>query len=308
MSIYTLVEHPQLEVYLAQYRLGKLLSFQGIEAGVENTNYFVSTSKGEYVLTLVESVAADKLPFILDFVDHLSASGIAVAKPVPNRYGELFGTLNARPAVFMQRLKGAPLAEPTLQQGAVIGETLAHCHLAAANLPVDEYQHIFQWCNEVSAQVLPRLGDSARHQLQEAVFDAGKLPWTNLPHGPIHADLFPDNALFDGNALTGLIDFYHACSAPYLYDLAVTLNAWCFDEGQRTYDSDKESALLDSYTAVRSLTAEEQQYLKPMQKVAALRFWLSRLRDKLFARDGELITVKEPDGKKALLDYLNGNG
>ncbi|MDI3325465.1 homoserine kinase [Pontibacterium granulatum] len=305
MSIYTVVEPTQLETYLEQYSIGTLVSFQGIEAGVENTNYFVTTSEGEYVLTLVESVSADKLPFILGFVAHLAECQLDVAQPILNNQGELFGSLNDRPAVFMRRLNGGPLDTPNLTQCAVIGDTLAHSHQAASQLAADEYTHLYQWCSEVSARVLPKLDDTDKQLLQEAVMDAGMLPWTNLPTGPIHADLFPDNALFNGDALAGLIDFYHACSAPYLYDLAVTLNAWCYDEPTQTYDREKAATLLSSYQAIRTLDEEEHKWLHEMQKVAALRFWLSRLRDKLFPKDGELITVKDPNGKKGLLELLS---
>lgn len=304
MSIYTVVERPQLAAYLEQYAIGSLISFQGIEAGVENTNYFVTTTGGEYVLTLVESVAAEKLPFILGYVAHLAEHNIAVAQPILNRQGKLFGSLNERPAVFMRRLNGAPLDTPNQRQCSVIGQTLAASHLASAELTTDQYQHIYQWCSDVSARVLPNLSDADKHLLQASVLAAGMIPWSHLPQGPIHADLFPDNALFKGDSLAGLIDFYHACSAPYLYDLAVTLNAWCYDEQQQHYDADKASTLLNSYNSVRMLNEEEQQCLKAMQKVAALRFWLSRLRDKLFPKDGELITVKEPNGKKQLLEQL----
>lgn len=305
MSIYTVVEASQLETYLEQYSIGTLVSFQGIEAGVENTNYFVTTSEGEYVLTLVESVSAEKLPFILGFVAHLAECQLDVAQPILNKQGELFGSLNERPAVFMRRLNGGPLDTPNLNQCAVIGDTLAHSHQAAAQLSADQYTHLYQWCSEVSARVLPKLEEADKQLLQEAVMDAGMLPWTNLPTGPIHADLFPDNALFDGDSLAGLIDFYHACSAPYLYDLAVTLNAWCYDEPTQTYDREKATALLSSYQAVRALNEEEHKWLHEMQKVAALRFWLSRLRDKLFPKDGEFITVKDPNGKKGLLELLS---
>jgi len=304
MSIYTVVERAQLASYLTGYSIGELVSFEGIEAGVENTNYFVTTTEGEYVLTLVESVSADKLPFILGFVAHLSEAGIAVAQPILTNAGELFGELNERPAVFMRRLNGSPLETPNLNQCAVIGETLAQSHLSASELKPDAYQHIYQWCSEVSARVLPELDEASRYQLKEAVLAAGMIPWAHLPSGPVHADLFPDNALFAGDELAGLIDFYHACSAPYLYDLAVTLNAWCYDEQQQHYDQEKAKALLNSYQTVRPLDEEEQHWLNEMQKVAALRFWLSRLRDKLFPKPGELITVKDPAGKQGLLSYF----
>ncbi|WP_028299154.1 homoserine kinase [Oceanospirillum beijerinckii] len=305
MSIYTLVSHSELEEYLTQYDIGTLVSFKGIEAGVENTNYFVTTSAGEYVLTLVESVSAEKLPFILGFVAHLSDSQVDVAQPIANRAGQLFGELNQRPAVFMRRLSGAPLDIPTQTQCAVIGRTLAASHQAADQLPADAYQNTYEWSCEVRDRVWPKLSEHEQAKLQQAVQAAGELPWAELPTGPVHADLFPDNALFEGDELSGLIDFYHACSTPYLYDLAVSLNAWCYNEATQEYDQEKSAALLDNYNRVRPLNELEQQCLPEMQKVAALRFWLSRLRDKLFPKDGEFITVKDPNGKLQLLERLS---
>jgi len=304
MSIYTVVSREELETYLTNYDVGTLRDFRGIEAGVENTNYFVTTSEGEYVLTLVESVGTEKLPFILGFVDHLASSGLACAQPIHLNSGELFGELNERPAVLMNRLNGAPLEVPTLTQAETIGATLAQSHLLASQLPADQYTHLHQWCTETAAPVLTKLDDNLKDLLQHALMDAGEIPWTNLPHGPVHADLFPDNALFDGENLAGLIDFYHACSAPYLYDLCVTLNAWCYDEDKEQYDQAKADALLSSYQAVRPLNEEEKEFLGPMQQVAALRFWLSRLRDKLFPKAGEFVTVKDPAGKQKLLEWL----
>ncbi|MBY4675178.1 homoserine kinase [Marinobacterium arenosum] len=304
MSIYTPVERPELEAYLTHYQVGTLQDFRGIEAGVENTNYFVTTSAGEFVLTLVESVSADKLPFILGFVDHLASSGLACAQPIHLNDSALFGQLNNRPAVLMNRLSGAPLDTPTFNQCSTIGATLARSHQLAGELPVDQYVHLHQWCTETAAPILPLLDDADKDLLQHALMDAGQIPWTNLPQGPIHGDLFPDNALFDGERLSGLIDFYHSCSAPFLYDLAVTLNAWCYDEVSGQYDQTKADALLTRYQARRSLSDEEQQWLPAMQQVAALRFWLSRLRDKLFPKDGALVTVKDPAGKRGLLNLL----
>lgn len=304
MSIYTVVKQSQLETYLHQYDIGTLLNFAGIEAGVENTNYFVTTTRGEYVLTLVESADAERVAFVLNLVTRLAASGVAVAEPIPCRSGALSSSLNGRPSVLMHRLQGRPPAQPNRAQCAAIGNTLAQAHRATSELPQDAYCHIHQWCSEQGARVMAHLSDADRHRLQEALLDAGTLPWTSLPQGPIHADLFPDNALFDGDKLSGLIDFYHACTAPYLYDLAVTLNAWCYDEGTDRYDSDRAAALLDAYQAVRPLSDEEQRWLLPMQRAAALRFWLSRLVDYFFARTGEQVTTRNPGGKRNLLDLL----
>lgn len=306
MSIYTVVSHEQLETYLSLYDVGTLQSFRGIEAGVENTNYFVTTNQGEFVLTLVESVGVEKLPFILGFVDHLASRGMECAQPVHLNTGELFGELNDRPAVLMNRLAGGPLEIPTLGQCQSIGAAQAHAHQLATELPADQYTHLHQWCTETAAPILTKLDAQQKDLLQHALMDAGNIPWTNLPTGPVHADLFPDNALFDGESLSGFIDFYHACSAPYIYDLCVTLNAWCYDEEAGLYDQEKADALLAAYQATRPLNEEELQHLAAMQQVAALRFWLSRLRDKLFPKEGEFITVKDPAGKQSLLEALRG--
>ncbi|MCV6588670.1 MAG: homoserine kinase [Marinobacterium sp.] len=304
MSIYTTVSREELEAYLLNYNVGTLESFKGIEAGVENTNYFVTTSSGEYVLTLVESVGQEKLPFILGFVDHLACNGLACAQPVHLNGGELFGELNDRPAVLMNRLNGGPLDVPTLTQCETIGKVQAQAHLLASQLPADQYTHLHQWCTETAAPIHAKLNHQQDTLLASALMAAGEIPWTNLPTGPVHADLFPDNALFNHEHIAGLIDFYHACSAPYIYDLCVTLNAWCYDEDSGQYNDDKANALLNAYQSVRPLNEEEQASLNAMQEVAALRFWLSRLRDKLFPKDGEFITVKDPAGKQSLLELL----
>lgn len=304
MSIYTVVERSQLEGWLQNFDIGTLVDFQGIEAGVENTNYFVTTTQGEYVLTLVESVSAEKLPFILGFVDHLSGQGVAVAQPVPDHRGALFGSLNQKPAVFMKRLAGKPLDKPNQTQCEAIGQTLAQSHMAASQLPVQACVNIGHWCQALAEKVLTRLNAEHHAQLNAAVISANEIPWHTLPSGPVHGDLFPDNALFAGDALAGLIDFYHACSTAYLYDLAVTLNAWCYDEEKGQYDKDKADALLSHYQQTRRLTEEERHWLPEMQKVAALRFWLSRLRDQLFPKEGEFVTVKDPEGKRRLLTLM----
>ncbi|MBQ0757519.1 MAG: homoserine kinase [Amphritea sp.] len=304
MSVYTPVTKAQLEKYLQHYAVGELIGFQGIEAGVENTNYFVTTSAGEYVLTLVESVDISQLPFILDYIEQLSQQGVACAKPIHMENNDLYGQLNDRPAVLMSRLAGSPLKAPSDQQASVIGLTLARMHQISEQLNSDKYVHIHQWCTELGAKLMPQLSESEKQTLQHNLLDAGNIPWGTLPSGPVHADLFPDNALFEGDQLCGLIDFYHACSAPYLYDLCVTLNAWCYDESAAQYDFNKALLILDSYQSVRPLNSDEQKSFSTMLQVAALRFWLSRLRDTHFPKAGQVVTRKDPKGKLQLLELL----
>ncbi|MEH6578694.1 MAG: homoserine kinase [Amphritea sp.] len=304
MSVYTSVSREQLENYLLEYSVGQLIEYKGIEAGVENSNFFVTTACGEYVLTLVESVAAEKLPFILGLIEHLASNNVSCAKPVHLTSGTLFGTLNERPAILMTRLQGAPLHEPSEQQASVIGHTLARMHTLAKDLPVEQYTHIYQWCSELGGKLIPHLSSSEQTLLRHNLQDAELLDWTALPTGPVHADLFPDNAMFDGDRLCGLIDFYHACSAPYLYDLCITLNAWCFNEENGQYDFNKALLILESYQSIRPLEHEEQKSFSTMLQVAAMRFWLSRLRDIHFPKAGEVVTRKDPQGKRQLLELL----
>jgi len=304
MSVYTPVTREQLESYLQLYPVGTLTEYRGIEAGVENTNFFVTTSEGEYVLTLVESVGTEQLPFILSLIEHLAQNDIACAKPIHLNEGQLFGTLNGRPAILMTRLEGIPLEQPSDQQASVIGHTLARMHNLSQELPIEQFTHIHQWCSELGSKVMPKLNSDEQSLLQKNLMDAGLIQWGALPTGPVHADLFPDNAMFSGDQLCGLIDFYHACSAPYLYDLCVTLNAWCYDEQEAQYDFNKALLILDSYQSIRPLADQEQKSFSMMLQVAAMRFWLSRLRDIHFPKEGEVVTRKDPAGKKQLLELL----
>lgn len=306
MSVYTPVTREQLERYLLQYSVGELIDFQGIEAGVENTNYFVTTTDGQFVLTLVESVSSEQLPFILDYIEHLTQQGMACARPIHLKDNTLFGQLNQRPAVLMSRLSGSPLQIPNDQQTSIMGLTLGQMHLLSEPLEKTQRMDIHQWCSDLGAKLMPHLPADDQQTLQHNLMDAGQIPWLNLPGGPIHADLFPDNALFEGDKLCGLIDFYHACSAPYLYDLCVTLNAWCYDEQTSQYDFNKALIMLDSYQSVRPLNNDEQRSFSIMLQVAAMRFWLSRLRDIHFPKEGEVVTRKDPLGKLQLLQLLSG--
>lgn len=304
MSVYTSVSFSELEQFLTHYTIGKLIRYEGISAGVENSNFFVDTDQGQFVLTLVESVSESELPFILGLVDHLAQNGLPCAEPIHSNEDELYRSLNGKPAVLMKKLSGAPLASPNMAQAAVIGRTLAEFHELSRSLPLEHYVHIPQWCNELAVKLFPKLDKDTQHLLQESLMEAGNLDWTTLPSGPVHADLFPDNAMFSEDSLSGLIDFYHACSTPYLYDLSVTLNAWCFDESREQFDSAKAQRLLSSYREVRPLDEMEQVLLPAVMRVAALRFWLSRLRDYHFPAAGEQVTQKDPAGKQALLSTL----
>jgi len=305
MSVYTEVDQLTLSQYLTEYDAGALCHFEGITAGIENTNYFVTTTRGDYVLTLVESLPEGELDTVLGFVQQLHRKQVPCAFPVLRRDGAAYGILHQRPAVLMPRLAGAPISSTLLSQCETIGQVLAQCHNAVEDQAA-EYS-LYQWCVDTADKVQHALTPDDKDLLRKALVVCEKIGWNALPTGLIHSDLFPDNALFDGDTFSGIIDFYHSCTAPYLFDLSVTLNAWCYDEDNEHYADDKAAALLQAYEKERCLAPDEKFCLPAMQVMAALRFWLSRERDRVFPKPGAMVSVKDPAGKKRLLAYLLQN-
>lgn len=301
MSVYTRVERSQLELFLARFDLGALVEYQGIGAGVENTNYFVSTDTGEFVLTLFERLGFDELPYFLELMAHLTDQGVPSARPLPDAEGRYLHQLQGRPAALVQRLPGVSVLLPAIEHCAAIGAGLARMHLAGqAFSAVRENQRALAWRRQAAQQVLPCLSEAEQSLLNEELRFQALYRHGDLPHGVIHADLFRDNVLFDGVQLTGMIDFYSACHEALLYDVAVTVNDWC-SQADGTPDAARTMALLDGYHAVRPLRAIERGAWPVMLRAAALRFWLSRLLDKHFQREGELTHLKDPDEFKRIL-------
>lgn len=300
MSVYTLVEPHELEAWLRGYELGTLIEYQGIGEGIENTNYFVTTSGGRFVLTLFESIGFADLPYYLELMAFLAEHGVPSAHPLPDRRGRYLRTLKGKPAALVQRLPGESVGRPNLGQCQAIGAALGHLHEQGRSFAGRrEHTRGPDWRRQTGGQLLSLLapGDAAllRAELDfQASYDRSGLPW-----GVIHADLFRDNALFIGDELTGIIDFYYACNGVLLYDLAVTTNDWCFRDG--ALEADKVLAILAAYHQRRPLQAAERAIWPMMLRVAALRFWLSRLRDRLFPRSGALTQAKDPDEFKRIL-------
>ena len=294
MAVFTTVDEAQLRSWLRAYPLGELLELRGIASGITNTNYFVTTSQGRYVLTLFEKNTPDELPYFLDLMTHLAAHGIPCPDPVKTRDGQALGTLNGKPAALVSRLRGRSLEQPTAAHCGKIGDVLARMHLAGASFEQRmKNPRGLEWRLQTAAAVLPLLRDEAADLLRrELDFQADNLPGA-LPAGVIHADLFRDNVLFEGEQLGGLIDFYYACNDAFLYDIAIAANDWCCEPDGRL-DAARVAALLHGYTQVRALTAAERSAWPVMLRVAALRFWLSRLYDLHFPQAGELIHAKDP--------------
>jgi len=295
MSVYTKVEREQLETFLTHYDLGELVEQQGISDGIENTNYFVTTTRGRYVLTLFESLSADELPFFLDMMAFLADHDVPSACPLADVEGSYLRELNDRPAALVERLSGAWVSAPSAVQCAALGAALGRLNREGqafkAQRPNTRGPH---WWRVTAERVMDKLPEADVSMLQDELAYQSSHRLDVLPRGIIHADLFRDNALFQGDELTGVIDFYYACSDVLLYDLAVTVNDWCSnDDG--ALDEARTMAMLQAYNAERPLTDQERESWPVMLRAGALRFWLSRLQDKLFPRPGEMTHIKDPE-------------
>jgi homoserine kinase type II len=308
MSVFTTVDTDQLTGFLRQFHCGELVEHKGIAAGIENTNYFVTTTAGEYVLTLFENHGADELPFFLDLMAYLAEHDIPTAHPVPTRGGSYLTELNDRPAALVQRLQGRSLEHPDPAACAEIGRTLARFHRVSEDFP--EYRapdRDLAWADRVASR-LEAVADADETALlaDELAYqrDHGR---EGLPTGAIHADLFRDNALFDDGRLTGIIDLYYACTDAFAYDLAVTVNDWCTDTDGNSLAAERD-ALIGAYLAARPFTEAETRLWPALLRAAALRFWVSRMQDRYFPRDAEMTFIKDPMPFRRILEHHRGAG
>ena len=302
MSVFTTVTPDQLSLWLRRYSIGPLVELRGIASGIENTNYFVTTTHGRYVLTLFERLAPEELPFYLDLMAHLAHHGIPSPLPIADQDNSLLGEINGKPAALVTRLCGEPVIQPAPAHCAKIGEVLADMHVAGRTFgTVQENPRGPHWWRWAAPQVMPFL-DAPKAALlrNELAFQAGHRHDT-LPRGPIHADLFRDNVLFDGMRVGGVIDFYFAGVDAWLYDVAITLNDWCVGSAGEV-DEIRAVALLSAYRARRDFSAGERAAWPVMLRAAALRFWLSRLFDFYLPRPGELTHAHDPEHFRRILE------
>ena len=298
MAVYTDVGAEDLEGFLTGYGIGELQSYKGIAEGVENSNFLLHTTSGYFFLTLYEKrVAKEDLPFFLGLMSHLAARGINCPQPVRNNRGETLGTLAGRPAAIIDFLEGVWPRKPNAAHCAAVGDALAKLHLAGGDFAMSR-------ANALSVSGWRPLFDAAESRADElqpglraflaAELDHLEKAWPrDLPRGVIHADLFPDNVLFLGDRLSGLIDFYFACNDILAYDVAICLNAWCF-EIDHSFNVTKARAFLNAYSKVRALSEAERAALPLLARGAALRFLLTRLVDWLNVPPGALVKPKDP--------------
>lgn len=295
MSVFTKVGRDELVELLGQYDAGELRDYEGISDGIENTNYFVTTDRREMVLTLFESHSMDEMGFFLDLMAHVSEHDIPSAHPVADRNGHYLRQFKDKPTALVERLAGTSLDHPTDRQCTTLGAIIARLHIAGSDFTGTRSNgRGHEWRMATAQKLYDQLpaDDADRLRAEVAYQQANR--FTQLPGGVIHADLFRDNVLWNGEQLTGIIDFYYACNDAYLYDLAVAANDWCV-EASGAFVESRFEALIGAYHAVRPLTAQEQSCWAPVVRAAALRFWLSRLHDWHFPRPGEITHRKDPN-------------
>jgi len=310
MAVYTEVSDDDLAEFIASYDLGALLSYKGIAEGVENTNYLVHTEKGPYFLTLYEKrVAPADLPFFLGLMEHLAQAGITCPTPVRDGSGRMLRELAGRPAALVTFLEGVWIRRPQARHCWAVGQAMARLHLAGQSfklaranaLGLAGWRPLYASFRSRAEEVAPGLSAIIEQEL-----DHLEANWpADLPRGIIHADLFPDNVFFLGDALSGLIDFYFACNDAFAYDIAATLNAWCF-ETDHAFNVTKGQALLKGYQSARALTESERQALPLLARGAALRFLLTRAYDWLHTASDALVSRKDPQEYLRRLRFHRG--
>jgi homoserine kinase type II len=299
MAVFTEVSEQQARDLLADLSLGELTSLEGISSGIENTNYFLTTNQGEYVLTLFERLTREQLPFYLYLMKHLADQGIAVPAPQANAQGDILLSVAGKPAAVVNRLEGSSQLEPSPAHCHAMGTTLAHMHLTARSYENQQPNlRGLSWWNQTVPDILPFLNKaqaaSLQHELAFQNHVQSTFAYTALPKGAVHADAFRNNVMFVDDQLSGVFDFYFAGVDSWLFDLGVCLNDWCIDLASGAFHPEQLTAMLQGYESVRPLSAAERALFNPMLRAAALRFWISRLWDFHLPREASLLQAHDP--------------
>jgi homoserine kinase type II len=303
MSVYTTVSAEELDAWLARYTLGPLSSHEPIKAGIENTNYFVTTERGRYVLTLYERLPADELPFYLNLMAHLAKAGVAVPAPAADRTGALFSMLCGKPASLVDRIDGVARLHPTEADCAAVGAALAQLHVAALTYRARlANRRGPAWWRQAARAVQGFLDDAQNAMLHAELEHQAGLSQLRIPKAAIHGDLFRDNVLFAGGRVAGIIDFGFAATDFLAYDLAIAVNDWC-NRADDELDAGRTRAFIAGYEAHRPLSADERDAWPTLLRAAALRFWLSRLYDLHLPRPGELVHAHDPTVYERILAH-----
>ena len=302
MSVYTNVLPHELNEFLENYSLGQLQQFSGISNGIENTNYFVTTSKGQYVLTIFEQLTLEDLPYFVELMAFFSEENIPTAHPIADSQNEYIRILNGKPAALVKRLNGVSIDIANVKQCQEIGIQMAKMHLSSKQFKFSrEASRNEDWRIQTSKLVMPKLNKDKQDLLNQELNYIKTTKVGHLYTSVIHADLFRDNVLFIDDEVTGIIDFYYAYNGFSIYDLAVTVNDWC-TSGDINRDKENIVAFITAYQTIRYIEKNERNAWIYVLRLAALRFWLSRLQDKYFPRNGEITHTKNPDRFKAIIE------
>jgi len=311
MSVYTPVSESELCAWLRGYSVGTLAALAPVRSGIENTNYFVTTTQGRYVLTLFERLPAEELPFYLELMAHLARHGIPCPAPIADLSDHYLSQLNGKPAALVTRLPGASIEQPGEAECAELGALLARMHLAGRSFSgYLENSRGPKWWRAAARAVHPFLGEDAARLLDEELRLQSLYRFPDLPRGPVHADLFRDNALFESGRISGVIDFYFAGVDTLLYDCAVCVNDWCLIDhrSDRRLEPSRTGAFLRAYAAGRAFSALERGAWPVVLRAAALRFWLSRLYDLHLPRPGMLVHAHDPEHFRDILALRAAGG
>lgn len=303
MAVFTALSRAEVSAFLSQFSLGSLIDLEGIHTGIENTNYFVTTDRGRYVLTVFERLTAKQLPFYLQLMKHLSGKGLPVPEPQPTVGGALLTELKGKPAALVSQLPGKATTDPTAAQCASVGDFLARMHVAGLDFaPFQPHLRGIGWWKSAIPKLAPHVPRDVMQTLgeelvlQDSFFRSAR--FEKLPSGPIHADLFRDNVLLvregANDRIGGVIDFYFAGCSIWLFDVAITINDWCVDLATGEFDLPRAHGLLNAYSAVRPLSEDEHECWRTSLRAAALRFWISRLYDYYLPRPAHLLTPHDP--------------
>jgi homoserine kinase type II len=312
MAVFTEVPFEEAAAFLRRLGLGELRAMAACHGGIENTNYFAETNRGEYVLTLFERLTSEQLPFYLHLMQHLASRGVPVPGPAPDADGRILHRLKGKPAAVVDRLRGRNELAPGARHCGAVGEMLARMHLAGRDY-VRHQPNLrgLPWWKETVPILLPYVGEDQRSLLlDELAFQAriaASPDYAALPRGPIHADLFRDNVLFDGGRLSGFLDFYFAGCDTFLFDIGVCLNDWCVDADSGGAEGVRGAAFLTAYESVRPLVPEERRLLPALERAAALRFWLSRLWDYYIPREAAVLKAHDPSHFERVLRQRVGD-
>jgi homoserine kinase type II len=313
MAVFTALTDADVERLLQQYSLGPLRALQGIASGIENSNFFLTTDSGEWVLTVFERLTFSQLPFYLELMQHLARRDLPVPMPCETRAGALVAEARGKPVAIVDRLPGRWIESPSPAQCARVGDLLARMHLAGRDYP--RFQPNLRgigWWKDALARLEHLLPDDTFQELAEEVIYQDSFfrsaAFEQMPSGPVHADLFRDNVLWVDDRIGGVIDFYFAGCTLWLYDLAVTANDWCVELASGRFDLARAQALLDAYHAVRPLTDIEHQSWRTVLRGAALRFWISRLYDLHLPRDAHTLTPHDPTRFELTLKQRQADG